>query len=44
MKAINLVFSTFQVLAVIIYVLFYNAQYLYSIYGTVQNLIQLVAK
>jgi hypothetical protein len=44
MKAVNLILSTFQVLIVLLYVLFYNAQFFYSMYGTVQNLIQLVAK
>lgn len=44
MKAINLIISTFQVVVVVLYILFFNVQYFYSIYGTVQNLIQLVAK
>ena len=44
MKAVNLIISTFQVVIVVLYVLFYNMQYFYSLYGTVQNLIQLVAK
>ncbi len=44
MKAINLIISTFQVTAAIIYILFYNVQYFWSLYGTVQNLIQLVVK
>lgn len=44
MKAVNLIISAFQVVVVILYVLFYNVQYFYSLYGTVQNLLQLVAK
>jgi len=44
MKALNLLITTFQVVIVVLYVLFYNVQYFWSIYGTVQNLIQLVAK
>jgi len=44
MKALNLLITTFQVVIVVLYVLFYNVQYIWSLYGTVQNLIQLVAK
>jgi hypothetical protein len=44
MKAVNLLISTFQVLVVVLYILFYNVQYFYSLYGTVQNLISIVAK
>ncbi len=44
MKAVNLVISMFQVTVVILYVLFYNVQYFWSLYGTVQNLISVVAK
>jgi len=44
MKAINIVISTFQVVFVLLYILFYNVQFFYSMYGTVQNLIQMVAK
>ena len=44
MKAVNLMISTFQAVIVIIYILFYNAQYFWSLYGTVQNLLQLVSK
>jgi hypothetical protein len=44
MKAVNFIVSVFQVTIVVLYVLFYNVQYFWSLYGTVQNLIQLVAK
>jgi hypothetical protein len=44
MKAVNLLISTFQVVIVILYMLFYNVQYLWSLYGTVQNLLSIVAK
>jgi hypothetical protein len=44
MKAVNFVISMFQVSIVILYILFYNFQYVYSLYGTVQNLISVVAK
>lgn len=44
MKAVNFIVSVFQVTIVILYVLFYNVQYFWSLYGTVQNIIQLVAK
>lgn len=44
MKAVNLLISTFQVIIVILYMLFYNVQYLWSLYGTVQNLWSIVAK
>jgi hypothetical protein len=44
MKAVNLLISTFQVMVVVLYILFYNVQYFYSLYGTVQNLISIVAK
>ncbi len=44
MKAVNLLISTFQVIVVVLYILFYNVQYFYSLYGTVQNLISVVAK
>ncbi len=44
MKAVNLVISMFQVTVVILYVLFYNIQYFWSLYGTVQNLLSVVAK
>lgn len=44
MKAVNFIISTFQVVIVVLYVLFYNVQYFYSLYGTVQNLLQHVVK
>ena len=44
MKAVNLLISTFQVVIVVLYVLFYNFQYFWSLYGTVQNLISIVVK
>ncbi len=44
MKAVNLLISMFQVTIVVLYVLFYNVQYFWSLYGTVQNLISVVAK
>jgi len=44
MKAVNLLISTFQVIIVILYMMFYNVQYLWSLYGTVQNLWSIVAK
>ncbi len=44
MKAVNIVISMFQVTVVILYVLFYNIQYFWSLYGTVQNLLSVVAK
>ena len=44
MKAVNFVISMFQVTVVILYILFYNVQYFWSLYGTVQNLISVVAK
>ncbi len=44
MKAINILISTFQVVIVVLYVVFYNIQYFYSLYGTVQNLLQIVVK
>lgn len=44
MKAVNLLISTFQVVIVVLYMLFYNVQYLWSIYGTVQNLLSIVVK
>jgi len=44
MKAVNFVISMFQVTIVILYVLFYNMQYVWSLYGTVQNLLSVVAK
>jgi hypothetical protein len=44
MKAVNFIISFFQVVAVVLYIMFYNVQYFYSLYGTVQNLINLVAK
>lgn len=43
MKAVNLVISAFQVVIVALYILFYNVQYVWSLYGTVQNLISAVA-
>jgi hypothetical protein len=44
MKLVNILISTFQVVIVILYVLFYNVQYFWSLYGTVQNLLNIVAK
>jgi len=44
MKAVNFIISIFQVAVVVLYVLFYNVQYFWSLYGTVQNLLNLVAK
>jgi len=44
MKAVNFIISMFQVTIVILYVLFYNMQYVWSLYGTVQNLLSVVAK
>ncbi len=44
MKAVNFIISMFQVSIVILYVLFYNVQYFWSLYGTVQNLLNVVAK
>ncbi len=44
MKAVNLIISTFQVTVVVLYILFYNAQYVWSLYGTVQNLVQTFIK
>ncbi|KXK52133.1 MAG: hypothetical protein UZ05_CHB002001376 [Chlorobi bacterium OLB5] len=43
MKAVNFIISMFQVTVVILYILFYNVQYVWSLYGTVQNLISVVA-
>jgi hypothetical protein len=42
MKAVNFIISAFQVTAVILYILFYNVQYIWSLYGTVQNLLSVV--
>ncbi|MFI5144139.1 MAG: hypothetical protein ACHQJ4_00960 [Ignavibacteria bacterium] len=44
MKAINYIISAFQVVVVIVYILFYNVQYVWSLYGTVQNLLQTFIK
>ncbi|HMQ80278.1 MAG TPA: hypothetical protein VG961_09575 [Ignavibacteria bacterium] len=44
MKAVNFIISMFQVTIVILYILFYNVQYVWSLYGTVQNLISTVAR
>jgi hypothetical protein len=44
MKAVNILISMFQVTIVVLYVLFYNVQYFWSLYGTVQNLISVVTK
>ena len=44
MKAVNFIISVFQVLVVILYIMFYNVQYFWSLYGTVQNLLNLVVK
>jgi len=44
MKAVNFIISIFQVMVVILYILFYNVQYFWSLYGTVQNLLNIVAK
>ena len=44
MKAVNVLISMFQVTIVALYILFYNVQYFWSLYGTVQNLINVVAK
>lgn len=44
MKAVNFVISMFQVTVVVLYILFYNVQYFWSLYGTVQNLISVVAR
>lgn len=44
MKAVNILISMFQVTVVVLYVLFYNVQYFWSLYGTVQNLISVVTK
>ncbi len=44
MKAVNFIISMFQVSIVILYVLFYNVQYFWSLYGTVQNLLNVVVK
>lgn len=44
MKAINFIISGFQVVVVILYILFYNVQYVWSLYGTVQNLLQTFIK
>ncbi len=43
MKAVNFIISMFQVTVVLLYILFYNVQYVWSLYGTVQNLISVVA-
>ena len=44
MKAVNFIISMFQVTIVILYVVFYNMQYVWSLYGTVQNLLTVVTK
>lgn len=44
MKAVNILISMFQFAVVVLYILFYNVQYFWSLYGTVQNLISVVAK
>jgi len=44
MKAVNFIISVFQVVMVVLYILFYNVQYFWSLYGTVQNIISIVAK
>lgn len=44
MKAANFIISIFQVTIVVLYILFYNVQYFWSLYGTVQNLLNIVAK
>ena len=44
MKAVNFIISMFQVTIVILYILFYNVQYGWSLYGTVQNLSSTVAR
>jgi hypothetical protein len=44
MKLVNIIVSTFQMTLVILYILFYNVQYFYSLYGTVQNVINWVTK
>jgi hypothetical protein len=42
MKAVNFIISMFQVVIVVLYIAFYNVQYLWSLYGTVQNLLSVV--
>ncbi len=44
MKAVNFIISMFQVTIVILYIAFYNMQYVWSLYGTVQNLLTVVTK
>jgi hypothetical protein len=44
MKIVNLIVSALQVSVVVLYILFYNVQYFWSLYGTVQNIISMVVK
>lgn len=42
MKAINFIISIVQGFLVVVYILFYNVQYYWSLKSTVQNIISLI--
>jgi len=44
MKLINFFVSILQIVIIVLYILLYNIQYVWSIYGTVQNVVSIVMK
>jgi hypothetical protein len=44
MKIVNIFLSVVQVTIVVLYILFYNVQYFWSLYGTFHNIISMVVK
>ncbi len=44
MKAINYIISTIQTIIVVLYIMFYNVQYFWSLKSTIMNLIDIVLK
>ena len=44
MKAINYIISAIQTVIVVLYIMFYNVQYFWSLKSTIENLINIVLK
>ena len=44
MKAINYIISAIQTIIVVLYIMFYNVQYFWSLKSTIENLINIVLK
>lgn len=44
MKFVNIIISAVQVVAVAVYIVFYNAQYIWSLYGAIHNVLASVMK